>query len=141
MLIAQGYLHSDHSTAIEITLERRQAGGDLLKLSAQPRKVGDVDAALARVVRKIAANRGRIRAVPLAPLLQKTVPGRGYHSGGTFPMRRNPNFLESDMLGRPGGLKRVHVVDSSVFPSIPATTITFSVMANAHRIATQAHGA
>jgi len=28
-----------------------------------------------------------------------------------------------------------------VFPSIPATTITFSAMANAHRIATQAWGA
>jgi choline dehydrogenase-like flavoprotein len=26
------------------------------------------------------------------------------------------------------------VVDSSVLPSIPATTITFTVMANAHRI-------
>jgi choline dehydrogenase-like flavoprotein len=33
----------------------------------------------------------------------------------------------------------VPVVDSTVFPSIPATTITLSVMANAHRIAS-AHG-
>jgi choline dehydrogenase-like flavoprotein len=28
----------------------------------------------------------------------------------------------------------VHVIDSSVFPTIPATTITLSVMANAYRI-------
>ena len=31
-------------------------------------------------------------------------------------------------------VERVHVVDASVFPSLPATTITLSVMANAHRI-------
>jgi choline dehydrogenase-like flavoprotein len=28
-------------------------------------------------------------------------------------------------------------VDASVLPTVPATTITFSVMANAHRIASQ----
>jgi choline dehydrogenase-like flavoprotein len=50
-------------------------------------------------------------------------------------MRENPQVLETDVLGRPAGLRRVHLVDASVFPSIPATTITFSAMANAHRIA------
>jgi choline dehydrogenase-like flavoprotein len=49
-------------------------------------------------------------------------------------MRENPGEYETDRLGRPGGWERIHVVDSSVFPSIPATTITMSVMANAHRI-------
>jgi hypothetical protein len=29
----------------------------------------------------------------------------------------------------------VHAVDATVFPTIPSTTITYSVMANAHRIA------
>ena len=43
---------------------------------------------------------------------------------------------QSDALGRPMGRSRVHVVDASSLPSIPATTITFSVMANAHRIGT-----
>ena len=56
-------------------------------------------------------------------------------------MRENPEGLDTDILGRPAGLRRVHLVDASVFPSIPATTITFSVMANAHRIATRAGGA
>ena len=65
---------------------------------------------------------------------QRTRPGRGFHFGGTLPMSSNPKDFESDLFGRPMGLKRVHVVDSSVLPSIPATTITFSTMANAHRI-------
>ena len=32
-------------------------------------------------------------------------------------MSANPTGLESDLLGRPAGLHRVHVVDSSVFPT------------------------
>ena len=50
-------------------------------------------------------------------------------------MRANPGAFESDVLGRPAGFQRVHAVDSTVLPSIPATTVTFTVMANAHRIA------
>ena len=69
------------------------------------------------------------------PALQIAPPGRGFHSGGSFPMRAEPGEFECDRLGRPHGFMRVHVVDSTVFPSIPATTITLSVMANAHRIA------
>jgi choline dehydrogenase-like flavoprotein len=53
-------------------------------------------------------------------------------------MRAHPGPFEVDVLGRPHGFTRVHVVDASVFPSLPATTITLSVMANAHRIASAA---
>ena len=49
-------------------------------------------------------------------------------------MRDRPGELECDVLGRPQGLDRIHLVDSSTFPTIPSTTITFTVMANAHRI-------
>jgi choline dehydrogenase-like flavoprotein len=47
----------------------------------------------------------------------------------------NDNFGKSDKWGRPFGFKKVHIIDSSVLPSIPATTITLTVMANAARIA------
>ena len=61
-------------------------------------------------------------------------PGRSFHCGGSLPMRSKPGKFESDPLGRPHGWWRVHAVDASVLPGVPATTITFSVMANAHRI-------
>ena len=86
--------------------------------------------------KKLFGNRQYLKAVPLSPLLRVGQPGRGFHSGGSFPMRLSPGAFESDRLGRPHGFTRVHAVDSAVFPTIPATTITFSVMANAHRIAT-----
>jgi choline dehydrogenase-like flavoprotein len=53
-------------------------------------------------------------------------------------MRARPQALETDPLGRLPGNDRVHLVDASVLTSIPGTSITFSVMANAHRIATLA---
>ena len=87
------------------------------------------------VVRRLLRHAAAFRALPLAPLLQVAPAGRGFHSGGSFPMRESPGELECDLLGRPRGLERVHLVDASVFPTIPSTTITFSVMANAHRIA------
>jgi choline dehydrogenase-like flavoprotein len=67
-------------------------------------------------------------------LLKIGKPGRGFHSGGSFPMSRTPAPLETDIQGRPPGLTRVHAIDSSVLPSIAATTITLTVMANAYRI-------
>jgi hypothetical protein len=38
------------------------------------------------------------------------------------------------MLGRPAGLKRVHIVDSANFPTVASSTIGFTIMANADRI-------
>jgi len=73
--------------------------------------------------------------VPLLPLLSVSPPGRGAHNGGTFPMSRKPGEFETDIWGRLPAHQRIHIVDASVFPSIPAPTITYTLMANAHRIA------
>jgi choline dehydrogenase-like flavoprotein len=67
-------------------------------------------------------------------MLQIWPQGKGFHVGGSLPMRERPTELETDVLGRPAGLRLVHVVDASVLPSLPATTITLSAMANAQRI-------
>ena len=75
--------------------------------------------------------------MPLSPLLQMTEPGRGFHSGGSFSMAAMPKPGQTDRTGRPYGMKRTHVVDATVFPTVPATTITLTAMANAHRIGTE----
>ena len=125
LLVAQGYLHSRESPGIALHLE---PGG--LRL------VGDSgSASVNRVVRRVAKAGHLLGMFPIPGLVQLGPPGKSNHVGGSFPMRRTPGDLESDVLGRPGGFDRVHVVDSSVFPSVPATTVTLTVMANAHRIA------
>jgi choline dehydrogenase-like flavoprotein len=128
MLIVQGYLHSDHSSQIAVRL---QTDGRL-KLQAELNP--EVRPAIRRVLKKLFRHRQQFGAWPLAPMLQVSEPGRGFHNGGSFPMRANPGELETDVLGRVRGWRRIHIVDASVLPDIPATQITFSVMANAHRI-------
>jgi hypothetical protein len=70
-------------------------------------------------------------------------PGSGTHCGSSFPMRHHPSRpFDSDTLGRPFGWSRIFIVDSSVLPSTPGTTLAFTTMANADRIAASAplHG-
>jgi choline dehydrogenase-like flavoprotein len=61
--------------------------------------------------------------------------GFGGHLSGALPMRASPGPLETDPSGRLAGTRRVFVVDSAVFPTLPAQNLTFTVMANARRIA------
>ena len=132
LVLLQGYLHSDESPSIDVRLRREPHGAPVLELTARPRP--STRRTLSAVTSKLRNLRGVLRAVPVAPLLRVGKPGRGFHSGATLPMRARPGRLETDTLGRPGGDGRVHLVDSTVLPSIPATTVTLSVMANAHRI-------
>lgn len=131
LLVIQGYLHSAESRPSQVELTRGTSGERLLVR-------GTPDAAargkVRAVARKLHSVRRLTRAVPLIPMLHVGAPGSGHHIGGTFPMRRAPGPFDSDVFGRPLGLRRTHLVDASTFPSIPATTITLSIMANAHRI-------
>ena len=136
LLIAQGFLHSKESGSVGLTLKRAADGKAFL--DARIQKSRRAFATSLRVGWKLLKQSLKIRAVPLLPGLQFPNPGSGYHSGGTFPMRARPQALETDPLGRLPGIARVHLVDASVLTSIPGTSITFSIMANAHRIATLA---
>lgn len=132
LLIAQGFIHSKESGSVELTLKKAADGKTFL--DARIQKSRKAFATTLRVGWKLLKQALKLRALPLLPGLQFPSPGSGYHSGGTFPMRARPQALETDTLGRLPGMNRVHLVDSSVLTSIPATSITFSVMANAHRI-------
>jgi choline dehydrogenase-like flavoprotein len=92
-------------------------------------------ATLARLQRALLRALGAIGLIPLTPLAERAAPGGGFHSGGSVPMRRRPRPGEADTLGRPLPSRRIHVIDSSCFPSIPSGTVTLTAMANAYRIA------
>lgn len=86
---------------------------------------------------KLLANAWSLGGIALPLPGSGAVAGSGNHVGGSFPMSRAPSGFESDTLGRIRGFTRVHLVDSSVFPTLPASTLAYSVMANAHRIASR----
>ncbi len=137
LLIAQGFVHSRHSSRIAVRLKKDKISGDeRLEL------VGEANPAakerVRQVVRKLSAHSRHLGAFPLPIMLKVAEPGRSFHSGGSFPMTHEPKGFQTDLLGRVPRWRRIHAVDATVFPSIPATTITFSAMANAHRIGWEA---
>jgi choline dehydrogenase-like flavoprotein len=133
LLLIQGFIHSAQSSRILATLRKNATDGkETLRLQGEVNPLAK--AVVRRVVRRLLGQSHRLGAVPLPMLLQIGKPGRSFHAGGSFPMRAKPGALETDAIGRPAGWRRVYAVDATVLPSIPATTITLTVMANAHRI-------
>lgn len=58
------------------------------------------------------------------------------HFAGTLPMTTRDEPLTTDPGGKLRGTRAVYVVDGSVFPTLPSKGLTFTMMANANRIAT-----
>jgi choline dehydrogenase-like flavoprotein len=135
LMLFQGLLHSAHSAQMKIELKRSPSGTEMVEVTGQ--QTAETRRVFRALVKKLFAARRMLGAVPLPPVARIALPGRGDHTGGSFPMRSDPGPLETDVFGRVQGLKNVHVVDASVFPSIPATTITLTAMANAHRIGSE----
>lgn len=70
-------------------------------------------------------NGGRFRILPLPITRQRT----SSHYAASLPMQRGPVGLDGAIA--PG----IHLCDSATFPTAPATSPTFTIMANARRIA------
>ncbi len=135
LLTAFGYLHSRYSDSISVRLA---GGARRPRLELERISNPAASEVLRRVASKLRAVRRQTRMSPLTPVMQMGAVGEGFHCGGTFPMREAPRDLETDRLGRLPAFDRVHIVDASVFPAIPAGPITLSAMANAFRIASEA---
>jgi choline dehydrogenase-like flavoprotein len=128
-LVAGGYLHSRLSPGMLMTVE---AGGRVvLEGENSDRAIATAKKAAAKLLRQTCG----LRTLPLTFAMRFPPPGRGFHTGGSFPMRAGRTRHTSDIEGRPFGFDRVHLIDAACLPSIPATTITLPVMANAWRIA------
>jgi choline dehydrogenase-like flavoprotein len=131
LVVIQGFLHSADSPGLTVACD-----ADGVRIAGEDAAVAAVR--VRRLVRRLAASGRLLGMVPVPGLVHVGRPGKSNHLGGSLPMRREPGALETDVLGRVPGWRRVHVVDASVFPSVPATTVTISAMANAHRIAAAA---
>jgi choline dehydrogenase-like flavoprotein len=131
ILVCGGYLHSDDSPSIEMKLTKGDPPTMTMTAVDNPR----MRTIVRSVIRKLIVCSWDFKGFPAFPVARVGLPGRGYHAGGTFPMRHQPAEFESDSLGRPHGMRRVHMIDATGFPSIPATNITLTVMANACRVA------
>ncbi len=136
LMVLQGYLHSDESPALAMRVERSPDSGParvILEARVNPR----TRPTIRRVKQRLRAAAGALGGLQVPFVTHVGAPGKSYHVGGSLPMRAQPKELECDVLGRPHGLDCVHVIDASGFTSVPATNVTLTAMANAHRIADQ----
>jgi choline dehydrogenase-like flavoprotein len=132
LIVLQGYLHSSHSGRIRLDIGPDHSTA--IKADALPNP--QARAVVERVYRYLNRHSRKLGFIPIPGQLHMSEVGRGFHCGGSFPMQDKPQTdFASDRFGRPKPFQRIHVVDASVFTTIPSTTITLSTMANAYRIA------
>lgn len=143
LTVGLGYLPSWVSPHLRVMAQRPRSAGGLPEL----RVSGDLAAAsripmFRAVMGKVLKAAPRLDLWPVIPLMFFAAPGKSYHFGGSFPHSNAPadGPLTTDLTGRLPHWSRVHIVDASVFPTVPATTFTLTIMANAHRIATATLG-
>jgi hypothetical protein len=136
LIIAQGYLHSTDSRTSLLSLDGNKRNP---KLKIEPELQNKHYIKKVKSVWKRLSLIGGECGLTSIPFLGKiTDIGRGYHTGGTFPMSQSPSGFDSDLIGRPAGLKRTHIIDASCFPNIPSGPVTLTIMANSMRIAEEA---
>ena len=127
MTVGLGYLPSWASPRVILEQTRRE--GELPSI-----RVSGTATSKLPMLRK--ALRALLRVAPAIDLWPVRLgsfvsgPAKSYHFGGSFPHAPLRGQRGTDSLGRLLEWDRIHMVDASVFPSIPATTFTLTVMAN-----------
>ncbi|MGO8872564.1 MAG: GMC oxidoreductase [Acidimicrobiales bacterium] len=134
--VGLGYLPSWASPPLEVVARRPGATGlPDLALSSPP--VAGWPPMLRVMARALVRAASTLDLWPVLPETVLSPAAKSYHFGGSFPFGRRHAELGTDRLGRLGQWRNIHMVDASVFPTVPATTFTLTIMANAHRIAAE----
>ena len=139
LTVAFGYLPSWNSSRMRIHIgsECNYLELPAFRISSEVPPSGQSKMLSAVLLRLIQSAR-ILDLYPLIPMLRLSAAGKSYHWGGSFPYTIDRHTIfSSDRLGRVGSWERIHLVDASVFPTIPAMTFGLTVMANAHRIASE----
>jgi choline dehydrogenase-like flavoprotein len=138
LTVGLGYLPSWWSPGFDVSVERPGHEGQLAPMALFP-SVDNGSMArrnLRAVTRKFVMVAPSLGLVPVLSGIALSAPGKSYHFGGSFPHSQSPRQGEqTDHVGRLHPWRSIHLADASVFPTVPATTFTLSIMANAHRIA------
>ncbi|WP_027144685.1 GMC oxidoreductase [Mesorhizobium sp. WSM3626] len=143
LTVGLGYLPSWASPKVRICAQVSAAPDELPQITLSSDGFGeakDVPPMLRDVINRIRRAAPYLDLWPVTPRMLWSGAAKSYHFGGSFPHAREPDSgnATTDRLGRLARWDRVHLIDGSVFPNVPATTFTLTVMANSHRIASEA---
>lgn len=134
--VALGYLPSWAAPRFAMSVRAPGDEGSLpeLVLEAGEARSPFTNPMMRQVLRRVLSSAPLLDLWPVLPALQMSAGGKSYHWGGVFPHGGSVSRFASDALGRVAPWQRIHLVDSAVLPTVPATTFALTVMANAHRI-------
>ena len=118
-----------------VTLE---AGAKARPLVIRYRPADGEPARLKQVARTFRKALWKLGCVAPAPLTHVRPMGASVHYAGTLPMRRDPAPLTCSPECRSHDFENLYFVDGTTFPFLPAKNLTFTLMANAARVAEQA---
>ncbi|MCH9631813.1 MAG: hypothetical protein S4CHLAM6_01310 [Chlamydiae bacterium] len=133
IVIANCNMHSDHGVEYNLRLKKENEGSASFEYSRS--KVKRAQCSINLAAKRLSSLMRTFKCYPISKLMNSSVNSFGYHLGGSLPMRLVPTKKnETNILGSPMGWSKIHVIDSSVFPTLPGTTIGLLAMANARRI-------
>ena len=129
LLVGNCYFSGNYSRH---RLRIRQSGSLAIEGDYSPAVEKSVDQAK----RRLSAAMRRYGVLLLPGSFRLAPPGGDVHYATTVPMRESPRPGESNARGEVQGLPGVYVVDGAALTSLPPKPHTFTIMANADRIAT-----
>lgn len=134
--LAMGFLYLDgrQSRLATVSVQKAAPRGRLrIRTEENPKSA----ATFKRALELLGHFRSDLGFMPLGPLVKLSPFGFSGHVAGSIPMRPTSDGWGTAPNGRLHGTKRVYVVDSATLPTLPAQNLTFTVVANAMRIADQ----
>jgi choline dehydrogenase-like flavoprotein len=140
LTVGLGYVPSWASPRVRVTVRARPQG-ELPELVVDREQASGWPSMLRRLAVALTRAAPALDLWPILPAVSVSPAAKSYHFGGSFPHSESRSGLRTDRLGRLDRWERIHLVDASVFPNVPATTFTLTIMANAHRIVAEVLGA
>lgn len=132
--IANVNLHDTRRAESWLTVQASQQA-DRTRLLIHYADPPDEAARMAHAVRRTRRALWRLGCVVPPGMTRRLPKGASVHYSGTLPMSRTPGRLTCDPDGRSHDFPNLLVADGATFPSLPAKNLTFTLMANASRMA------
>ena len=134
--VGLGYIPSWASPKVRVSAKER-SDGQLPELVIDREPLSGWPPMLRRMTIAMLRAAPALDLWPILPMTTVSPAAKSYHFGGSFPHSEHRTGLGTDRLGRLDRWENIHLIDASVFPNVPATTFTLTIMANAHRIASE----
>jgi len=135
IFLISGFIHSNHSS-YSVTINSKNSNYNIFESKKNLQKIKFT------IKKQLKSLQVKLRFFLLSPFLKVGGFGISYHLGGTIPMKDINNCkkneadkIHTNLKGELSCSKNVFIIDTSCFPSVPAGSISLTIMANALRIA------